>query len=135
MLPCSMGLYDDSGNLQGVAGIELSFDFVIDKLLEAPELTDVAETYILDTSGRIVIQSSDKKRAGTDSGLGKRLVRMKRFPFERVTAAALARPSGTMVADTPKGKQLFVWDRMTSTGWTYIVRGDEKAIMEAVAGR
>ncbi len=135
MLPCSMGLYDDDGNLRGVAGIELSFDFLIDRLLEAPELTDVADTYILDAGGRIVIQSSDKKRASTDSGLGKRLVRMKRFPYEMVTAAALAKPSGTMVADTPSGKQLFVWDRMKSTGWIYIVRGDERAVMQAVSER
>ncbi len=134
MLPCSMGLYDDEGRLLGVAGIELSFDFLIDRLLEAPELASVAETYILDASGRIVIQSSDKKRAGTDSGLGKRLVRMKSFPYEKVVQASMTRPSGNMVVDTPDGKQLFVWDRMKSTGWTYIIRGNERDVMRAVTG-
>jgi eukaryotic-like serine/threonine-protein kinase len=132
MLPCSMSLYDDNGVHLGVAGIELSFDFIIDRLLEAPELANVAETYMLDAGGRIVIQSSDKARAGTDSALGKRLVRMKRFPFEKVTAAALARPSGHMTLDTPQGKQLFVWDRMKSTGWTYVIRGPEREVMKAV---
>jgi tRNA A-37 threonylcarbamoyl transferase component Bud32 len=136
MLPCSMGLVDERGQQLGVAGIELSFDFIIEQLLEAPELAAVAETYVLDTTGRIVIQSSDKKRAGTDSALGKRLVRMKSFPYESVAAAAMAEPSGAMTVDIDgEGRQLFVWYRMKSTGWTYLIRGEERAILGAMGER
>ena len=134
MLPCSMGLYDDDGRQLGVAGIELPFSYLIDHLLEAPQLSGLAQTYVIDHSGRIVVSTADKQRSKTDSGLGKRMVRLKRFPIDEVVQARASRPTGQMVVKTKKGRELFVWYELDSVrGWTYVIRGDEAKLLQAMS--
>ena len=133
MLPCSMGLYDDEGRQVGVAGIELPFHYLIEHLLEAPALAGVAETYVIDASGRIVVQSSDKTRSKTDSGLGKRVVRLKSFPVDAMLQQRATRPNGQMAWVSKRGKrEMLVWYELDAVaGWTYVIRGDAKALLQA----
>jgi len=134
MLPCSMGLYDDDGRQLGVAGIELPFSYLIDHLLEAPALAGLAETYVIDHSGRIVVSSADKERSKTDSALGKRMVRLKRFPVDEMVKARETRPTGQMVVKRKGRRELLVWYELDSVrGWTYVIRGDENTLLEAMA--
>jgi serine/threonine-protein kinase len=135
MLPCSMGLYDDDGRQLGVAGIELPFDYLIDHVLEAPQLQEVAEAYVIDADGRIVVQSADKRRSRTDSGLGKHRVRLKSFPVEAVLDARVTRANGRLSHVNRRGKrELLVWYALDSArGWSYVVRGEEKALLQAMA--
>jgi hypothetical protein len=61
LLSCTMSLYDETGQFLGVAGVDLTFDYIIDDLLTIPDLP-LVESFLLDQQGRIVIRSSDRSQ-------------------------------------------------------------------------
>ena len=88
ILPCAMSLYDDDGAFQGVAGVELTFDYVIDHLLDLPDQQGVTETYLLDERGDIVIRT---QTTATKSG---RFYRLVDVPAEEEVRAGHDDPQG-----------------------------------------
>ncbi|MFT4624988.1 MAG: serine/threonine protein kinase [Myxococcota bacterium] len=119
MLPCSMGLYDDDGIFVGVASIELTFDYVIEDLLEVDSLRGEAEVYVLDEEGFVVVSSSSKGQTFRDTDKGKPLKRKKTFPIREAIAPMVERQSGLVEVSTPDGDKVVVYYRMGSIGWTY----------------
>ncbi|MEZ5584567.1 MAG: hypothetical protein R3F37_19005 [Candidatus Competibacteraceae bacterium] len=59
LLSCAMSLYDETGQFLGVAGVDLTFDYIIDELMAIPDLP-LVESFLLDEKGRIVIRSSER---------------------------------------------------------------------------
>jgi len=125
MMPCSMGLYDDDGVFLGVAGIELSFDFLIGHLLEGE--ASFVDTFVVNGDGLIVVRSSEKGRSFSDTALGKQRLRLKTFPVAEVRRMINERPSGHVIVDG----QLFVWAPMNSIGWFYVAQGDAAELLYA----
>lgn len=110
---------------QGAAGVELSADWVIAELLESPELSGLAEAYVLDELGQIVLQSSED-REFSDLLLQRRRIRLKRFDVPQVVTAVRDGVNGHVLL--PDG-DLVVYYRMDSMGWYYVIRGPGRPLL------
>ncbi len=123
MLPCAMALYDDDGFFLGVAGIEMTFDFLIGNLLEGDD--SFTETFVVNADGQMVLRSSEKGKSFRETARGKQRIRAKKFPVPQVRRLLKERPSGHVVVDD----KLYVWERMSSIGWFYVAEGDADALL------
>ncbi|MBA2320359.1 MAG: cache domain-containing protein, partial [Deltaproteobacteria bacterium] len=124
VLSCAQSLHDAREQLLGVAGIDVSFDFLIAELLEAPEFAGVpgVEFFLLDPQGRIAVQSSDKGNQGEAA--------IPDFPVPEVVRAVQEKRSGVLeVAATEAGRQVVLYNRMGSIGWYYVVSGPVEALL------
>ncbi|MBN2798639.1 MAG: protein kinase, partial [Deltaproteobacteria bacterium] len=130
ILPCATGLYDDEEHFLGVAAIELTFDYLIDKLLETEELKDVSESYLLDREGRVVVDSSKKGRH-FKSAIAGRTIRMPEFDVPEVVENVKALQSGHVEVRRDGVESLVLYNRMQSLGWYYVVVGETDAMFEA----
>ena len=127
LLPCAMPLYDASEKPQfiGVAAVDLTFDFIIDKLLVGGVLPKTAESFLVDDQGRIVVRSSERGKQYEAGGRGNRSIRMPEFPVPEVVKEIRAMASGELELWDSGQKELIVYTRLNSLGWYYIVRGTE----------
>jgi len=125
MMPCSMALYDDEGFFLGVAGIELSFDYLIGHLMEGD--ASFSETFVVNGDGQILVRSSEKGRSFRDTAFGKQRLRLKKFPVMEVRRRMKEKPSGHVVVDG----QLYVWAPMNSIGWFYVAQLDADVLLSA----
>ena len=130
VLSCTQSLFADDEYL-GVAGVDVTFDYIIEDLLEAPEFKDVdgVEAFLLDPAGKIVVRSS-KKGAEVRSGASKRTIRMPRFHHDAIVQDVTEqRPGGAHPANGPSGEELVLFNRMNSIGWYYVVTGPKKTML------
>ena len=125
ILTCVQKLEDEFGNLVGVVGIDVTFNYLIDKLMVPEEWTDLGEveTFLLDEEGHIVVRSGWRGQETRDS-LRSAALRMSTFPHPEVVSDIQAKRSG---AKNSLG-QLVMYHRLNSTGWYFAVAGDEHAV-------
>jgi serine/threonine-protein kinase len=121
ILPCAKSLYNDDDEFLGVSAIELTFDYIIEKLLEIEELKDDSEAFLLDKDAKVVIRSSKKGKEYKGSSLRARTIRMPEFDDEEVVAQIKDRDSGYV--ENYREGTLTVYYRMNSIGWYYVVMG------------
>jgi hypothetical protein len=121
LLPCTMALYDSKGDFRGVAGIELTFQFLLDELLELPGFEDRMEALLVDEEGRVVVRTGDGPAAST--GIDG-ILRLPVYPNREVIAAVREGRSGWTELGPASERLLVAYHRMASTGWYYVVAGD-----------
>jgi serine/threonine protein kinase len=116
LLPCAMAIYDGAGTFRGVAGIELTFRFLSEELLDLPSFKGRVDAVLLDDEGRVVVRSGGKVAAkvGKDGALELPL-----FPHESVIEPIREGRSGWTAIDG----NLVAYHRMAATGWYYLVIG------------
>ena len=113
ILPCSTSVLDEDGQLLGVAGMDIPFDYLIDALLEPTE-QPIEEAFLLDGDGRIVVRSRG------DQGEADGALAMEPFPDALVVAAARAGRFANVAHD---GKRYWVFP-LEALGWVYVVDAD-----------
>jgi len=131
LLPVSMGIYSDSGEFIGVASLEVSFEYIRDNLLSMEEFDGVADAFILDEQGKVLLSTRQQAERSTSSALRSRWMRRKRFENEDVRRAVAEREGGHLEVEGPEGgTDLVVWSRMGDMGWTYLVQGPRHILMD-----
>jgi hypothetical protein len=102
--------------LLGVVAIDVEFTTIIDGLMAAPSgLSKTAETYLLNTDGEVILQSS--MRAVSDT---LRAIDADPFPFPKVAQRFPNETSGNAVAKRAGEDVLVLWSAVEATGWTYV---------------
>ncbi len=123
VLPCTTSLWSDDGAFLGVAGVELTFDRIIDQLLAIPEIPGRLETTLVDERGRVIVDSGDKgkrfRTAGDDAG-----VELEPYPIPEVVTAVKERRSGILEGGREGRALLIALYRLEVKGWYYIVEVD-----------
>ena len=129
ILPSAMAIVNDEDQLAGVAAIELTFEYVIDELMEIPELVGKSEAFLLDEAGRVVVRSS--QRDSSASAATSRTLRMPAFQVDEVVDAITTqgRRSGYLETEVNNKDTLIVWQRMESLGWFYVVQGESSKLL------
>jgi len=128
ILPCATALHNREGEPLGVVGLDVTFDFIIDKLLEPEDFPAGSEAFLLDDKGRIVVRSS-KKGAEVRSVVTARTLRMPSFPVSEVVQAVSALRSGYVEGTGDSGTELVLYNRLHSLGWYYVVKGPEDSLL------
>lgn len=120
LLSCSMSLFDGTGQLLGVAGIDIALSYVIDRLMLIPD-PRMVESFLLDQEGRIVIRSSDKDRDPAEVAA---LANQERplYPHPEIVADVQAGNFGYREVQREDGQELWiVYDDIETLGWAYVV--------------
>jgi type II secretory pathway pseudopilin PulG len=122
VIPVSMALYDAEDRFVGIAGIEVTVGWLVDALLDPPDLQGV-EAYIVDGGGKVVVQSSLKEKAMTVSDY-----QAPPLPWPAVMERVKAGEGSGYLED---GGQLVAWSQLGSVDWTYVVAGPSDELLAA----
>jgi len=125
ILPCVTSLRDNDGAFLGVAGIELTLDFIIDEILLTPDLPAVRESFLVDGEGRIVVRST---QLGADVGAGlqgNEALKLEPLPLPDVVEAIRAERAGYLEIDD----DLAVYSPLSSLGWYLVVTGETDKLL------
>jgi len=138
LLPSSIPLYDDKGAFLGVAGFDMTFDFIIEKLLPMEGDKVVDETYLVDDQGRVVARARQGRALAPGEPFGDardRLanvahdapVQMDPLRFPEVVAAIRGKTNGHV--ELPSRK-VVAWARLDSLGWYYVAVADAARLFD-----
>jgi serine/threonine protein kinase len=116
VVPCSRALRGPSGELLGVAGLDVPLRHVIDDML-VPAALPIREAWLLDAEGRILV-SSLQGHAATEPA--------PRFPDDRVVADARAQRTST--SRRADGTWYLAYP-LSAVGWSYVVAVDESVLL------
>jgi len=134
VLTCAQALYTDDDQALGVAGVDVTFDYIIEELLVAEEFAgkEGIEAFLLDAEGKIVIRSSKAGKEFKGANTGKqRQIRMPDFHHEEIVEAIQEKRSGGQIeARGPEGMEMVIYTRMHSIGWYYVLAGDVGEVLE-----
>jgi serine/threonine-protein kinase len=129
ILPGTMSIRDRSDQLLGVAGIEIPFDYIIRNFLQPDAGAAVAETFLLDEQGRIVVRSQQLAERHAPGELHGAL-RLPPYPH-RVIVEAVGRGESGQRELRIGGKQILVsYQRIPSLGWYYLVHAEIDRLLE-----
>ena len=126
VLSCSMPLRTGDGRLLGVAGLDITFDYIINNVMSCDADPAVVERHIIDGSGRIVISSKHAGKRFEIGVLDNKELKLPLFPQADVLKAAIAGKEGYLEAADHLGPAIYVFRRIHSLGWVYVekVRAD-----------
>ncbi len=118
ILPCVEALVSPSDQkLLGVAGIELTFDLIIDSLLQNPQLDGVQEIYLVDSSGSVLV-STGARDLDAPAGLhDNKELETETLSAPQVVTAVGEGKSGFF----EEGGELWVFQRLEALGWHLVV--------------
>jgi len=122
-LPCSRSVFDSEGTFLGVAGLDLTFDYLIDNLLDVTAL-NMDSAYLLDETGHVVVDSRQRGARGGGIG-GNRSLDLQLFETPEVVEAVLAGRSGYVEV----GGSLIIFHRLRALGWYFVIEGDTDAML------
>ncbi len=120
LLTTSMAVRAPDDRLLGVAAIDLEFVRLIAAFLEQPEIDAPCETYFLTSKGEVILHSGLRDIAAKVKEL-----EVDPFPYPDMVPRFAERPAGRAAVD---GK-IILWDRISTTRWTYAVVVDEAALL------
>ncbi len=123
LISCIKAVYTTDGELLGVAGVDLEFNYLTHAYMRMDEPAFVT-AYLLDDEGRVmvstaleddpfVIPATEEADAGLDYGL---------FDRPEVVTAASKRIPGYLLEDGDG--RLLTWTPLHSIGWTYLAIAD-----------
>lgn len=119
ILPCTTSLFAPDGRLLGVAGVELTFGVLIERLLSSDDLS-ARETLLLDGEGNVLVRSSEPGQAYGQGLHGNVAVSLEPYELPEIVEAARVGRSGYVERDD----QLIIYQNLARPGWTYVVIGD-----------
>ena len=126
LLTCSQGLHDASGRFLGVGAVDVAFAHLVDELLEAPDLREHTEAFLIDEQGRAVVRSSQKELART-------VTEYEPGPFPWANAlpdASVDRALGWAEIRGDGEPLLLHWQRLQAVDWMYVVVGPQVPLLE-----
>ena len=123
LMPCNQPIYDRSGKLLGVAGLDISMDTVIDEM-DIPEIAGVKETWLLDDAGRVLVSSEEKGRKSALSMSGNRTKALGALGIPELEAHAKKGTTSGFVVDEG---DVLVFARFKALPWVLVARIDSLA--------
>lgn len=124
VLPCVISVYGAGNTFEGVAGFEVTLDFIQDRFMES--YGPITETYVVDDSGRVLIASRGASVASDVDDVSE----LKPFPVAAVRDLVASRSSGYVVNRAGGKNDVYMAFRMPTLGWYYIALAPMDAIAD-----
>ena len=133
VLTCVQPIYSDSDEYLGLAGIDVTYDFLMDELLPLENVNGVDAIYILDGNGREVVNTSSRidKSSYEKGQIRNRTIRMPEFDVPEVVEKIKSRRSGYIEAFKDGKEVLIVYLLMNNTNWYFVVVGDKEEMLSS----
>jgi len=127
LLPSAMPLYTDRGTFLGVAGLDSSFDYIIDVLMDQPDVDGLRRTLLLDNIGRVVVDSAHR-RSQHQAGELHAALQLEPFDEPSVVERVRAGASGALELDYQGQNSVIAFYPLTSLDWTYVAIADRAVV-------
>ncbi len=130
LLPCTGKLFDQSGKFMGVAGVELTLDYVRRELMPIRNTGSIEETFLLNEQGEIIAASSDRPLSYGPGTLINSIENLELYPNPEVIRKIQSGRSGYIRYSDKGRNKILAFYRLNSIGWYYLVEADEAEMME-----
>ncbi len=117
LLTCMSPLHDAKDQFVGIAAVDLTIAYLVEELLDPPDLGAPVESFLIDDQGRIQVRSSMKDAA-------KDAETWSPEPFAHAAVLSSA-PAGHRVVDD----ELIIWAPVGGVDWRYVVVGREDELI------
>ena len=124
LLPGAIAIWDDARRFLGVAGIDVTFDYVIDELLDVAGAPPEAESFLVDGEGQVVVDSHDRKEKG-DPAYSNAPLALHPLPWPRVIEAIRAKKAGVV---DERGRISVLYPVSSLAMW-FVVSVPDRALM------
>lgn len=131
LLPATSPLFDNDGKFLGVAGVEVTLDYIRKKLMDLYGVEGLEETYLLNDKAEIIVSSSDKTQSYGLGTLINSIEDLEIFPNEYVANKVNRGQSGHYFYIERGREKVIAYYRLDSTGWYYVAKADAEELLEA----
>jgi hypothetical protein len=132
VLSCVQPIFDEQDNYLGVAGVDVTYDFLMDDLLPMKNVNGIKSLLILDLKGREVLNTNRRLEKPYEQGsLRNRTIRMPEFDVPELLDKIKSRRSGYLEAYKDGEEVLIFYLLMNSTNWYYVVIGDKDEMLSS----
>jgi len=128
VLPCTQPLYDSKRQFLGVAGAEMTLDYIKTHFLEIKDRPGILNSYLLDQQGRVVASTLEKSEHFAVGTLVETARELKAYPRPEVVAQIMKSPSGYLEDKDKKGPRVLAYYQLHSLGWYYLVEADTQKL-------
>ncbi len=128
LLPAAMALFDERGRFLGVAGMECTFDYIIEHLMSLADDPEIDETFIVDDKARVVVRSSDRHRE-FEAGQLHDALELPPLPIPEVAIRIKSGHAGALEINRQGKPKLVAHYPLNALGWHYVVQA-EASILE-----
>ncbi len=138
LLPASVALYDDQQQFRGVAGLDITFQYLITHILDLPPPPYVKETLLVDGQGQVIIRSTAQPHvAGQPFGDARDVLAQQEAENDEVLALPkLPYPSllQAMNGDrfgyqmVPQQREVVAYFPLEALGWYFVVVADSERL-------
>ncbi len=130
LLPVTSPLYDNDGKFIGVAGVEVTLDYIRKDLLNLYGVDGLEETFLLNEKAEIIVKSSDKAQSYGLGTLINSTESLEMFPNEYVVNKVTRGLSGHYFYIERGREKVIAYYRLNSTGWFYVAQADAEELLE-----
>ncbi len=132
LLPATSPLFDNDGQFVGVAGLEVTLDYIRKRLMPLYGVVGLEETYLLNEKAEIIVTSSDKTQSYGLGTLINAIEELEIFPNEYVVNKVSRGQSGHYFYIERGREKVIAYYRLNSTGWYYVAKADAEELLEAM---
>ena len=129
LLPCTNPLFDNDGKFIGVAGVEVTLEYVRKELMQMYAIEGLEETYLLNDKAEIVITSSDKSKSYGLGTLINSIDELEVFPNEYVVNKINKGQTGHYFYIERGHEKVIAYYKLNSIGWYYVAKADAEELL------
>ncbi len=132
LLPCTSPLYDNEGNFIGVAGVEITLDYIRKRLMMLLGVEGLDVTYLLNDHGQIITSSLDRNQSYGLGTLINSINELETFPNDYVVNKIKRGESGHYFYFDKGREKAVAFYKLNSTGWYYVAVADAEELLNGI---
>jgi eukaryotic-like serine/threonine-protein kinase len=132
LLPCTTPLFDNEGKFIGVAGLELTLEYIRKRLMPMHSAEGLEETYLLNEKAEIIVATSDRSQSYAIGTLINSMEALEVFPNEYVVNKVSRGQSGHYFFIERGREKVIAYHKLNSTGWYYVAKADAEELLNGL---
>ena len=132
LLPVTNPLFDIEGQFIGVAGVELTLQYIRKRLMPVYNAPGLEAVYLVNDKAEVVVSSSDRTQSHGVGTLINSIEELDTFPNDYVVSKINKQQSGHYFYFDKGREKVVVYNRLNSTGWYYIAISDREEMMSSL---
>jgi len=129
LLPCTTPLFDNEGKFIGVAGVEVTLEYVRKKMMPIRTIEGLEETYLLNDKAEVIVRSSDKSQSYAIGTLINSVEDLEVFDNEYVVNKISKGQSGHYFYIDRGREKVIAYYKLNSIGWYYVAKADAEELL------
>ncbi|GJM04449.1 MAG: hypothetical protein DHS20C09_04400 [marine bacterium B5-7] len=130
LLPATTPLFNNDGKFIGVAGVELTLEYIRKRLMSMYGIDGLEETFLINDKAEVIVSSSDRAQSYGIGTLINSIEELEVFPNEYVANKITRGLSGHYFYIERGREKVIAYYKLNSIGWYYVVKADAEEMLE-----